>query len=96
MAYFEEDDVDSMLDDGEDVTINGTTAKGIVVLVDEEMLKVRGYSQFIGKSIVVHVHTGTFNLVYGSAAVVRGVGYEVREALQEGDGATTQVLLAFD
>lgn len=97
MAYFEEDDVVSMMDDGEVVTIAGLAGKGLVSIVDEEMLKLRGYSRFIGKSIIVHVKTGAFpGLAVGATAVVRGITYKVHTPLQEGDGALTQVLLAYD
>lgn len=99
MGYLQEGAIQQMIDGagGEPVTIGVTTANGLVDIVDEEMLVTQGFGHMVGKSILVRVKTGAFAaLAIGATVTVRGTAYKVHTIQQEGDGALTQILCAFD
>jgi hypothetical protein len=94
--YWQEQDVQIMLNEfGLSVTVGAVTAKGTVDRTDEEM-KMAGFTEFIGKAILVTLYTKTFAavLAVGAAITVDGTAYKIHELLQSADGALTRVLCA--
>lgn len=100
MAFLGDSDIDAMLTDLSaldgtvDVTIGGTTVKG---LYDEEAQELLGGDMpgVIGTDKVVHVKTGALSgLVPGVSITVGGTAYKAREVLPYGDGAMTRVFLS--
>lgn len=92
-TYFGDADVQLMLDTfGVPVVVGVVTARGVVDLVDEEMLR-STFPALQGKTCVVRVRTNTFaGLLLPKAAItVEGIAYKIHAALQEGDGALTVV-----
>jgi len=92
--YFEEAEIEFLLSEmGQDVTVGGVTVKGILDSTDLGLLAGEAI-EIDARLTVFWIHTGSLPLSIGAPLLSDSITYRVREWLQVGDGALTQVFCA--
>lgn len=79
-------------DSGVSVTVGSTTGRGLLDVVDEELLKGE-YAHLAGRLKIVLVRTGEFTLTRKGDITVDSIAYKVHAFAQIDDGALTRVTL---
>ena len=94
MSFFGDNDITGMLSDWNDsITIAGTTHGCLLDERDEEVQDSTGAPRIM-HLLLATVRTSDFpNVQQGDAVVIESLNYKVWRKLQEGDGATIQLLL---
>jgi len=98
MPIFRDSDIPTMLNDfGVPVQFDGISGIGLVDYVDSVTLKENGLAGVVNKAITVMLQTSAFPSLAGMNAIgqpitVDGARYNVRDRLQQSDGAMTHLL----